>query len=149
MALGHYIDRLQEREAGRPDLATIGTIGSICNQIYAEFALGTFHHRVGSARRHVIAFGEELEVVDQRFHRPLHLRSVRRREFAVLHLHRTWLHPVQTLPDDLHALAHFGETHQIAVVAIAITPDRDLKLYFGIFVIGLRASQIPRQAART
>src|SRR5690242_21840414 len=118
MALGHHIDCLQERESGRTDLAAVWTIGSICNEVDTEFALWAFHHRVGSARRHMIALSEQLEVVDQRFHRPLHLRSVWRAELVVLHLHRPRSHLVQALAYDLHALAHFGETHEIAVIAV-------------------------------
>src|SRR5262249_49788099 len=111
MALGHHIDCLQERKSSRTDLAAIRTVGSICNEIDAKFALRAFHHSVGGTWRHVIALSKELEVMDQRFHRALHFRPVRRSEFVVLHLHRTRLHSAKALPDDLYALAHFGETH--------------------------------------
>src|SRR5690242_15751467 len=148
MALGHHIDCLEERETGRAYLTAIRTIGSICNQIDTEFAFGTLHNRVGSTGRHMIAFSEELEVMDQRFHRPLHLRSMWRAELAILHLYRTRPHLVQALADNLHTLTHFGEPHEIAVVAITIPPDRHLEPDLGIFVVGLRASQIPRHTAR-
>ena len=138
----------RQREPGRADLAAIRPVGSIRNQIDAELALRAFHRGVGGARRHVIALGVQLEVMDQRLHRALHLGARRRRELVVLHLHRPRLHLAERLLDDLHALAHLGEPHQIAVVAIAVAADRNLELHLGVLVVGLRTAQVPRHAAR-
>src|SRR5262249_17179071 len=53
----------------------------------------------------------------------------------------------QRLLDDLHALTHLGETHEIAVIAVAVAPDRDLEFHLGVFVVWLRPPQVPRYAA--
>ena len=76
--------RLQEGEARRADLAAIRLVGAVGHEIDAELALGRLDRRVGLAGRHVVALGVELEVMDQRFHRPLHLAARRRRDLVVL-----------------------------------------------------------------
>ena len=69
----HEVDRLQMGEARRADLAAIGLVAAVGDQIDAELALGRLDRGVGLAGRHVVALGVELEVMDERFHRALHL----------------------------------------------------------------------------
>jgi hypothetical protein len=72
------------REARRADLAAIGLVGAVGDEIDAELALGRFDRGVDLAGRHVEALGVELEVMDQRFHRALHLAALRRHDLAVV-----------------------------------------------------------------
>ena len=69
----HEIHRLQMREARRAELAAIGLVGAVGDEIDAELALRRLDRRIDFAGRHVVALGIELEVMDQRFHRALHL----------------------------------------------------------------------------
>jgi hypothetical protein len=61
------------RKARRAALQAIRFVGAIRNQVDAEFALGRFDRGVGFAFGHRITFGEQLEVMDQRFHVAFHL----------------------------------------------------------------------------
>jgi hypothetical protein len=63
------------REAGRADLAAVGLVGAVGDEIDAELALRRLDGGIGLAGRHVEALGVELEVMDQRFHRALHLAA--------------------------------------------------------------------------
>ena len=69
-------------------LHAVGLVGAVRDEIDAELALGRFHRRVNLALGHAEAFGIELEVMDQRFHRGLHLGPARRRDLMVLRQHR-------------------------------------------------------------
>ena len=69
----HFFERRQVREARRTALQPIRLVGAIRDQVDAELALGRFHRGIGLAFRHRITFGEQLEVMDQRFHVALHL----------------------------------------------------------------------------
>src|SRR3546814_18578232 len=64
-------------------LAAERLVGTVGYQVAAEFALGRFDRGIGLAGRHAIAFGEQLEVVDQRFHVVLHLLAGGRRDLVV------------------------------------------------------------------
>ncbi len=106
-------------------------------KIHAELALWAFDRGVGRARRHVKAFGIQLEMMDQRLHRALHLLARRRRELAVLDLHRPRLHLLDALPMIFDALAHLDHPHQIAVVAVAIARDWNLEFHLVVHRVGL------------
>src|SRR5690606_25380525 len=53
---------------------------------------------------------------------------------------------VDALADDLGRLAHLFHADEIAVVAITVLADRDVKIHFGIAFVGLRLAQIPGRA---
>ena len=75
VAAAQEIHGLQMGEARRADLAFVGLVGAVGDEIDAELALGRLDRGIDLARRHVEAFGEQLEVMDQRFHRLLHLAA--------------------------------------------------------------------------
>src|SRR5277367_3132971 len=67
------IHRLKMREAGRAKFDAVGLVRAVGYQINAELALGRLDRRIDLACRDLVALGIELEVMDQRLHRPLHL----------------------------------------------------------------------------
>ena len=75
--------RLQMGEARRADLAAIRLVGAVRDQIDAELALRRLDGGIDLAGRHVEALGVELEVMDERFHRALHVAARGRRDLAV------------------------------------------------------------------
>src|SRR5262249_10501884 len=83
VAAAEEIHRLQMRETGRADLAFVRLVGAVGDQVDAELALGRLDGRVYLAGRHVKALGVELEVVDERLHRALHLAARRRHDLVV------------------------------------------------------------------
>src|SRR5262249_18737413 len=66
------IHRLQVRERGGADLALVRSVGAVGNEIDPELALRCLHRRIYLSRRHTEAFGVELKMMDERFHRALH-----------------------------------------------------------------------------
>ncbi len=92
------------------------------------------------------ALGVKLEVMDQRFHRLLHLAALGRHDLAIEARDRPIGHLRQTLFDDPHRLADFLDADHEAVVTIAARAHRHVELHRGISVIGLRLAQIPGDA---
>ena len=132
-------------------LAAERLVGAVGNQVAGEFALRRFHRRIGFTGGHAIAFGEQLEVMDEGLHRFLHLLTLRRRDLVVLHDHRTRIgpQPGHALLDDAIGLAHLLDAHEITVVTIAVDANRNVEIDFGIFRIRLLLAQIPGDARAT
>ena len=135
-------------EARRPDLHTERFVGAVGHQVDAELALGVFHRGVGLAFRHAVALGEELEVMDQRFHLLLHLFALRRRQLVVVHHDGPGIcaQPVHALPDNPVGLPQFLDPHQIAVVAIAVDSDRNVEVHLRVRRVRLLLAQVPLHA---
>ena len=146
MALRHEIHCLQVAEGGRTDLAAIGFVRPVADQIDAKFALGAFGRHVHFACGHVKAFSVELEVVDQRFHRLLHLGALGRRDLAIIRADRAGRHLRQALLDDLRAFVDFLHAHDEAVVTVRIGADGNVEFHAFIHIVGLRFAQVPRDA---
>src|SRR5262249_30586929 len=70
-------------EARRADLALVGLVGAVSDEIDAKLTFGCLDRSVPLARRHVIALSVELEVMDERLHRALHLAARRRHHLVV------------------------------------------------------------------
>ena len=141
---------LQMREARRADLALVRLVAAVGDEIDAELALGRLDRGINLAGRHVIALGVELEVVDQRFHRALHLGALGRHDLVVVDRDRAL--PVRAaqffdaLLHDAHRLAHLFHADAVAVVAVAVLADRNVEFEFGIAFVRLRPAQIPGRA---
>ena len=144
------IHRLQMRETRRADLALVGFVGAVGDQIDAELALRRFDRGVHFARRHVVALGVELEVMDQRFHRALHLAALGRHDLVVVDRDRAL--PFGERSFSRHCFMIFVDWRissmrmQIAVVTVAVLADRDVEIELGVALVGLRLAQIPRRA---
>src|SRR5690348_16612600 len=118
MAAGEIIHGLEMGEAGRADLAAIGPVAAVGHEIYAELALRRLDRGIGLPGRHVEALGIELEMVDERLHRALHLAAARRRHLMVGRDMRAIGHLLDALLDDADALAHLLHADEIAVIAV-------------------------------
>src|SRR5215467_8152244 len=66
VAFAEEVHRLQMREARRADLALVGLVAAVSDEIHAELALGRLDRGIDLASRHMEAFGVEFEVMDQR-----------------------------------------------------------------------------------
>src|ERR1700738_4742710 len=147
MALADEIHGLQMGKARRADLALVRLVGAIGDQIDAELALGRFHGGIDLPGGHAKTFGIELEMMDQRFHRALHLAAAGREDLVVLNRHRPL--PVggaqlrDALLHDANRLAPLFDADAVAIVAIAILADRNIEIHFGIAFVGLRFAQVP------
>src|SRR5690606_15949937 len=134
------------RKTRGADAAAIRPVGAVCHQIDAELALRGLHRGVDLAFRHAIAFGVELEVVDQRFHRALHLAARGWHHLAVVGRYGATRHLLDALADDPHALAHLFHAADVTVETVAVPADRNVEIVLFVTVIGLRLAQIPGDA---
>ena len=133
------------RKARRAELQSIRLVGAIGDDVDAELSLRMLDCRIRFAWRHVDAFGEELEVMDELLHVRLHLFAGGRRHLVVRgdHRSRVLAQPVDTLLDDLVRLAKFLHSHEIAIVTVAIGAYRNVKLHPVVHFVGLLLAQIP------
>ena len=92
------------------------------------------------------AFGIELEVMDQRFHRLFHLGAFGRGDLAIVAADRTFGHVLQALFHDARGLADFFDADHEPVIAIAPGADGNVEFHPVIDIIGLRAADIPGNA---
>src|SRR5258706_14646464 len=94
-----------------------------------------------------MAFAVELEMLDRCLHGALHLRAQRWKDLAVPGRERPLAFGptkfVKALLHDAHRLAHFLHPYEIAVVAVAVLADRDIKIELRITFVRLRLTQIP------
>ena len=150
VAAADEVHRLQVREARRADLALVGLVGAVGDEIDAELALRRLDRGVNLAGRHVIALGVELEVMDQRLHRALHLAALRRHDLVVDDRHRPLPFRLAQLRDallhDADRLPHLLHADAVAVVAVAVLADRNVEIHLGVAFVGLRLAQVPGRA---
>ena len=136
------------REARRADLAAIGLVGAVRDQIDPELALGRLDHGVDLAFGGAEAFGIELEVMDQGFHRHLHLGPARRCDLVVGgHDRPTDLAQLFAgLADDLRRFPHLLHPAEITVIAVAVLAQRNLEVEVVVALVRLVATQVPGDA---
>ena len=102
---------------------------AVRNDVVAELAARTLDRLVHVAGRNAEALADDLEVVDQRFHRERDRLFRRRRDLRVVDHHRARrVEPLAHLPDDAHRLVHLVEPHQEARVGIAFGARRHVEL---------------------
>src|SRR5438132_547180 len=84
VAARHLVERGEVRKARRADLQAIGLVRAVGDEVDAELALRRLDRGVDLALRHVHAFGDELEMVDELLHPLLHLDAGGRRDLVVV-----------------------------------------------------------------
>src|SRR5262245_11507153 len=123
---------------------------NVRHQVDGKLALGRLDRSVDLAGGNVMTLAVELEMVDSGLHRALHLGAQRRHDLVVPNGNRslTFGQPqlLQALFHDAHRLPHLLHPYEIAVVAVPVLADRDVKIERGIALIGLCFAQIPSGA---
>ena len=130
-------------ESGGANLAPVRPVAAIGDQVDGELAFRRLDRGIGLPRRHVIALGVEFEVVNERFHRGLHVGAPGWRDLVVLDHDRAFGHLLDALADDPQRLAHLLHAHQVSIVAIAVLADRNIEIHPVVDRVGLRFSEIP------
>src|SRR5208337_918946 len=82
-------------------------------------------------------------------HRPLHFRAGGRRDLAFrqhppLPARRAEL--FDALPHDSDGLAHLFHADDLAIIIVAMAPDRNVEIHFLIAFVRLSLTQVPRRA---
>ena len=86
--------------------------------------------------------GDDHEMVDQLLHLHQHALLGRQDVLAVDHVDRAVGQFVERLFEDTHALAHFFQPHQIAVVAIADRADGNVEVVVLVVEIRMLLAQV-------
>ena len=152
---------------GSRKCARYGRVPPSETSVAAELALGRLDRRVGLARRHPEALGDQLEVVDQRLHRGAHdladvVEAVAQAVAADGQLRRPGdllvldhdrlalgaLQPVERLLDDLQRLVHLVDADAQPVVGVAAGAGDDLEVVGLVAAVRRRLAQVVRQAGR-
>src|SRR5580698_4883558 len=134
----------------RADFTFVGFIAAVGDKIDAELTLRRFDGGINLAGRHLEAFGVKLEVMDQPFHRALHVVASRWRNILVgdndesLSVRRVQF--LDALLHDADRLPHLFHADAVAIVVVAVLADRNIEIELGINLVGLRLAQIPRRS---
>src|SRR5579863_8300998 len=109
----------------------------------AQFATRRFDRRIRLTRWWREAFGENLEVVDERFHLRLHLFATGRDDARRFGAERPFRREfVDRLANDLQALAHFRDADEIPGEAVRFGARGHVKLKFVVARIGKRLAKV-------
>src|SRR6266403_2152159 len=144
------IHRRKMGEGRRADLTFVWLVGSVRDQEDAEFPFWRLDRDVYLTGWDAVAFRIKLEMLDDRFHRTLHLAASGRSNLVIFDDDWPLSVALRKLFDalfhDAHRLAHLLHPHEIAIVAVAVLADRDIEIEFGIAFVRLCLAQIPRRA---
>ena len=147
-ALDHRRQRLQVVERGAPDVHPVRPARPVRHQVAAQLAPGVLDRHVCLPRRDLEALGEDLEVVDQRFHRLVDAGSGRRGDLAVLDAVVAVGHLLHALPHDLQRLGDLVEANAVAVERVAVLGVDDVEVDLVVGQVWLRLAQVPRHPGR-
>src|SRR5262249_39908492 len=147
VSAGQKIHGLKMGKGRRTDLALVGSVGAVGDQIDAELSFWCLDSRVDLSGGHVMTFGVELEMLDSRLHGAFHLRAKGWDDLAVFHRHGPLTlrqtQSLEALLHDAYGLAHLLHANEIAVVTIAVLADRNIEFEVGIAFIRLSIAQVP------
>ena len=93
---------------------------TVADDIESELAVRCLDRFVNLTRRHFDAFDDQLEVVDQRLHRIVHVVLRWQHNFLVVDIDWPAGEYLHRLLDDAQALPHLFHTDENAVVAVAV-----------------------------
>eukprot|EP01137_Pigoraptor_chileana_P034030 Opistho-2@25945 len=139
----HRVKSGEMRKARRTDLAAVGLGCAIRHEVHTKLALRSLDRRVRSSCGNGISLRVELEVVDECLHRVLHFGPSRGGDLVVVNTDLALGHIVQALVDNAQRLPHLLTADQIAVVAVAVAADRNIKLHAVVHIVGLRLADVP------
>src|SRR5688500_1184077 len=117
-------------ETRRTNLAAVWPIRAVADEVYTEFTLGRLDGYIELASKDIEAFSIQLEMMNQCFHRLLHLATLWWHSLAVKSRDRTFtirrVQLLDALPHNPRGLAHFLHANQIAIITVAVLADRDI-----------------------
>lgn len=146
MTAGNLVETAQMCKTRGTNFASVRSFASVTDQIDAHFPLRSLDGCVRVAGGHSVSLGEEKEVMDEGFHVLLHSCPRRWRDLVVFDFDRSSGHLVQALVDNAKRLSELLHAAQIAVVAVAILADGNVKLDLVVCVVGLTLPDIPGHA---
>ena len=143
------IETSEMSKTGGTNVDSVRSLAAVADNVHTHLALGGLDSGVGVSRRDSVALGEKDEVVDQGFHVLLHGGSGGRGDLVVFHTDGAGRHLVQALVDDAKGLAELLHSAEIAIIAITIDADRDVKFNLVVCVVRSALSDVPRDTGAT
>lgn len=144
MTLANVVKATQVSETRGANVASIRALATITDNVDTHFALGGLNGGVRLARGHGVTLCVEKEVVNECLHVLLHGGARRGSDLVVLDADGAAGHLVEALVDDAQRLAELFHAAEVAVVAVAVGADGDVKLNLVVGVVGLALADIPR-----
>ena len=139
---------LEVHEAGGPDVHALRLRRTVGDDVAAELTPGALDRGVDLALGHLESLGEDLEVVDQRFHGLVDAGPGRRGDLLVLDAVLTGRHLVEHLVEDANRLTDLVQPDRVAVEAVPVGPDDDVEVDLVVAEVRLVAAEVPRVAGR-
>lgn len=149
MTLRDVVEATEVGKTRGTNVTPVRPLTTIADNVNTHLALRGLDGGVCLARGHSVTLGVEQEVVDESLHVLLHSCAGWRRNLVVLDADGTSRHLVQALVNDPERLAELGHTAQVAVVAVAIGTDGNVKLYLVVGIVGLALADIPWDTGST
>lgn len=135
------------RKPRRSNLTSIRSLAAITHHKDSHLSLWRFDGAISLPWRDGVAFCEKQEVVDESFHVFFHRGAGRRRDLVVFDSDGAGGHFVEALVDDAEGLAELFHAAEVAVVAVSVYADGDVKLHLIVRVVWLAFAYIPRYTA--
>src|SRR5258708_37065058 len=104
--------------------------------VESKFALRVFRSKIDFTCRRIYPFGVDYEMMDEFLHLHQDIWFVWRVVLWIGDVDRTGRKVLYRLTQNLDALAHFFDAHQITIVRVAHRPDRYIKVI--LFVVKIR-----------
>ena len=130
-------DDAQVDEGRGADLEAVRNAASLAVDVEAKLSLGVLGSEIDLTGWCVDALGGDDEVVDELLHLLEYLFLLGEAALAVDDVHRTIGDGVDGLAQDPEALAHLLDADEVAVVAVADSPDRDVEIILLVIEVGM------------
>src|SRR6185312_9831436 len=145
-AFAHLLQSLERGERWVAHVDAIRLGGAVADNVVAHLAARRLHCLVDLSGGNGEAFGDDLEVVDERLHLRLHVLAIGQNDFRSVGLDGAFRHAVERLLANLNRLTHLFKPDQVARQHVAVVGDGDLELE--LLIAGVRhvTAQIPVHA---
>src|SRR5438093_11945215 len=128
MAFDHLRDCSEVYERRGANSPTNRLCCAVRYHIVALLSLRALDCDVGFADRRTRTFHDHLEVMNHGFHFAGRLGLGRQDDAWIVDVYGTVGESVSSLLQNAHRLAHLLESHQVAIVHVAVRADRDLEI---------------------
>ena len=141
--------RLDVDERWCPDVHPVRLGGAVRCDVATDLAARALDGDVDLAFGDLEAFGEDLEVVDQRFHRLVDASARWRRDLLVLDAVVTPRQLVEDLADDADRLVDLVQPDGVTIERVAVAADDDVELDVGVAQVRHAPTQVPGDTGGT
>ncbi len=132
VAFRHVIERSHVNEGRSTDFQAVGFAPASTDDIETKFTLMRLGPTVDLARRSIEALGKQFELLNHRVQIGKDAFFRRERHAGNIRHDRTFLHLLQTLPDDFYAFIQLLNADPVPVIGVPVLSYRNAELTTGI-----------------